>query len=121
MRGIAHHRHRPEAIAAVDSLLDGVQRLDRQVRFDIRVDESLGQPQRDDESALSQAYGELLTIAADVKMLLSELLQELFAFDLHQEAPQTLARARNARLEETDLALPLGTQKIVVGIDLAGL
>src|SRR5262249_39020086 len=74
MGGIAHHRHRPEAIAAVDSLLDGVQRLYRQVGLDIWIDKPLRQAKRDDERSFCQTHGKLLAIAADEQLLLGKFL-----------------------------------------------
>src|SRR5262245_66245312 len=108
MGGVAHHRHCPETIAAAGSLLDGAQRLYRQVRFDIRIDKALRQTERDDESSFGQAHGELLAITADEQILLGKFLEELFALDLHKEHPQSMARARDKRIDKSDLLLRIG-------------
>ena len=79
------------------------------------IDEALRQTKRDGEIALCQADGDLLAVAMDKKILLGEPLQKFFSFGAHQITPQSLARAGNARLEEADLAFPLGLQQIFEG------
>src|SRR5437773_1948684 len=55
------------------------------------------------------------------QVLFSKSLQKFFAFIFHQEAPESLARAGDARLEETKLSSPLRIQQIIVRGNLSRL
>ena len=121
MRRVRHDRDRAKAIATAHTFLDRSQRLDRQAAFDVRVDEALRQPESDGKITLRQADGDLLAVTMDKKILLGEPLQELFSFGAHQVAPEPLTRARDARLEHAEFALPLGLQEIIEGSDLVRL
>src|SRR5207237_1612332 len=121
MRRMFHHRHGAEAVASTHAFLDGHQRLYGQARLDVWIDATLRNSKTDGERALGQSVRNLLAVAADEQILLGELLQEVFAFDFHQEAPESLARARHARLKKSNLALPLRQQKVVIGAELSRL
>jgi hypothetical protein len=69
---------------------------------------------------LARTDGDLLAIAMNIKILLRQFLQELFAFGAPSSIPQTLAGAGDARSNMPILPFHLGCQQVVVGSDLVG-
>src|ERR1043165_4845812 len=94
------------------------QLLDRRVRDDEALERVKADAEGDRELAFRERVGELALIAADEEVLLHELAQESFAFDVPDERPDRLPRAGRARVEEAELAFPLGIEKVVERADL---
>ena len=67
---------------------------------------------RKGELALRQAFGKLPLILSDKEILLCELAEKFFPFDFPQKSPRVLSRARIARIEKPNSALPFRVQQI---------
>src|SRR5437773_11286705 len=121
MRRILHHRHDAAAVVGVCAFFDLWNRFHGEPGFHERLVTVVAKTDRERQLSFGQSIRELSQILADKKMLLAELLQILFAFDLPKESPGVLSRAGIARIEEADSAFPFRVKQVIVGANLSGI
>src|SRR4029077_8057938 len=108
-----HDRHHPAAIIGVGTFLDTRNRFDRQAGFYKRVVTVMTEADREGELSFRQTIGKLPLILSDKEILLRELAEKFFPFNLPEKSPRVLPRTRIARVEKSDPGFPFGVQQIV--------
>jgi len=68
---------------------------------------------REGELSFRQTIGNLPLILSDKEILLRELTEKFFPFNLPEKSPRVLPRTRIARIQKPDPTLPFGVQQIV--------
>src|SRR4029077_5481983 len=113
MGRILHDRHHPAAIIGVGTFLETRNRFDRQAGFYKRVVTVMTEADRERELSFRQTIGNLPLILSDKEILLRELTEKFFPFNLPEKSPRVLPRTRIARIQKPDPTLPFGVQQIV--------
>src|SRR4029453_11035419 len=121
MRRILNNPKDAIAAAGRQAFLWSREFLDRQTRAHEWIVHGATKSDSNGQFAFCQSVRDLPEITAQKKFLLHDFSQVFFPLGLPHKRPQRYARPANARVIQTDLALPFEIEKIVKRAQFVGL